>query len=63
MIQISVRMCLDFICTFDTECHWDEVCNNRKCVKDTSLAWKCEPGIVDSPEMACKKVPKPSHGK
>ena len=56
-------MCLDFICTFDTECHWDEVCNNRKCVKDTSLAWKCEPGIVDSPEMACKKVPKPSHGK
>ena len=51
----------DDTCTFDHECHFDEVCQNRECVKDETSKWQCRPGLFDSPEMACRRV-KPSEG-
>ena len=52
--------CCDTICTFDHECDFHEICENRKCVEDTTVEWHCSSGRYESPSMACKKVKRSS---
>ena len=59
--QFSGNKNCDAICTFDHECQFDEVCQNRECVKDDTFKWQCSTGLFDSPEKACRRV-KPSKG-
>ena len=62
MQHISAYKCCDSICTFDHECHFDEVCKNGNCGVDETYKWQCTSGLFDKPEMACRKV-KPHEGK
>ena len=52
--------CCDSICTFDHECDFHEICENRKCIEDTTVEWQCSSGRYESPSMACKKVKRSS---
>ena len=58
-----MHRCCDSICTFDKECHFDEICKNGQCVEDENVEWQCSSGRFETPSKACIKVNKRNKGR
>ena len=56
IFHILAIKCCDSICTFDRECHFDEVCKSGQCTKIRDVAWTCDSGVFTEPSLACEML-------
>ena len=43
-------------CKTDSDCHFDELCQNGQCILDETTEWKCKSGVFTKPSIGCQKL-------